>query len=76
MEEFRKYFRAWYEVCRDGQEFSEQGKAILRKLYDAVPKEIDFARFMDAFMMRPTFNIDASEEWMMAWLEDEMRKVS
>lgn len=73
MKEFEKYFRAWCEVCRDRQEWSEEGKRILRKLYNAVPKKINFARFMDAFMARQTWNIDASTEYMLAWLEKEMR---
>lgn len=73
MKEFEKYFRAWCEVCRDGQEFGKKGKEVLRRLYNSVPKSINFSRFMDAFLARPTSSVDESTKWMMAWMEKEMR---
>lgn len=69
MKEFEKNFRALYQVCKDGQEFSEGGKRVLRKLYDSVPKNVNFSRFMDAFMQRPTYNLEESVKWMMAQMQ-------
>lgn len=66
MKEFEKNYRKWYAVCKDGQEFSEGGKRVLRKLYDSVPKSVNFSKFMDAFLMRPTYNLEESVKWMMA----------
>ena len=74
MKEFEKLFRAWYEACRDGNERSAEGRNILRKLYSSVPKEISFSKFMDAFMARPTWNVDASTNYMLAWVENELKK--
>lgn len=65
MKEFEKIYRAWYQVCKDGQEFSEGGKRVLRKLYDSVPKSVNFSKFMDAFLTRPTYNLEESTKWMM-----------
>lgn len=60
MKEFEKYYRAWYQVC-----LSEEGRKVLRKLFDSVPKEINFGKFMDAFLSRPTYNLEESVSWMM-----------
>ena len=65
MKEFEKYYRAYYQVCRDGQSWSPEGQRTLRKLYDSVPKEIDFWKFFDAFLCRPTYNLEESVSWMM-----------
>ena len=73
MKEFEKYYRAWYQVCCDNQALSEEGRKVLRKLFDSVPKEINFGKFMDAFLARPTSSTDESTKWMMAWMEKEMR---
>lgn len=72
MKEFEENFRAWCEVCRDGMEWSEEGKKVLMRLYNSVPKEINFGRFMDAFLARPTYSTDESTKWMMAWIEKEL----
>lgn len=65
MKEFEKYYRAWYQVCCDNQALSEEGRKVLRKLFDSVPKEINFGKFMDAFLSRPTYNLEESVSWMM-----------
>ena len=65
MKEFEKNYRAWYQVCRDGQQRSVEGAKVLMKLYQSVPKEINFAKFMDAFLSRPTYNLEESTKWMM-----------
>lgn len=72
MKEFEKNYRAWFQVCRDGQAWSDEGRKILRKLYDSVPKEINFSRFMDVFLCRPTWNLEESVKYMMNWMETEM----
>lgn len=69
MSEFEKNFRAWYRVCLDGEEFSEKGKSVLRKLYDSVPKSVNFSKFIDAFLSRPTYNLEESVKWMMAQMQ-------
>lgn len=69
MSEFEKNFRAWYQVCLDGEEFSEKGKSVLRKLYDSVPKNVNFSKFIDAFLSRPTYNLEESVKWMMAQMQ-------
>lgn len=66
MKEFEKNYRKWYAVCKDGQERSEEGRKVLRNLFDSVPKSINFGKFMDAFLMRPTYNLEESVSWMMA----------
>jgi len=65
MKEFEKNYRAWFQVCKDNQAFSEEGRKVLRKLFDSVPKEIDFGKFMDAFLSRPTWNLEESTKWIM-----------
>lgn len=65
MKEFEKNYRAWYQVCRDGQQWSEEGKKVLARLYASVPENIDFSKFMDAFLERPTYNLEESVRWMM-----------
>jgi hypothetical protein len=72
MKEFEKNYRAYYQVCRDGQALSEEGKKVLRKLYDSVPPNIDFAKFMVAFLCRPTWNLEESVKWMM----EQMKRLS
>lgn len=69
MSEFEKNFRAWYRVCLDGEEFSEKGKSVLRKLHDSVPKSVNFSKFIDAFLSRPTYNLEESVKWMMAQMQ-------
>ena len=65
MKEFEKNYRAYYQVCRDGEQRSKKGKEILHKLYDAVPESVNFGDFMDAFLERPTYNLEESVSWMM-----------
>lgn len=70
MKEFEKNYRKWYAVCKDGQEFSKEGQEVLRKLYNSVPKSVNFGKFMDAFISRPTFNLEESVSWMMARMKE------
>ena len=65
MKEFEKIYRAWYQVCKDGQERSEEGRKVLKNLFDSVPKSVNFSKFMDAFLARPTYNLEESTKWMM-----------
>lgn len=70
MKEFEKYYRAWYQVCLDGEQRSQKGREILHKLYDAVPDSVNFGDFMDAFLERPTCNLEESVRWMMKRKEE------
>lgn len=70
MKEFEKNYRKWYAVCKDGQERSKEGQKVLRNLYDSVPKSVNFGDFMDAFLMRPTYNLEESTKWMMARMKE------
>lgn len=72
LEKFEKYYRQWYQVCKDEQWFSPKGGKILRNLYASVPKSINFADFMDHFIERPTYNLEVSVSYMMDWLKEKL----
>ena len=71
MEKFLENLRAYLEAARI-DEWSKESSKRLRKLYDSIPVEVDFAEFMDVFIARPTWSIDAAVEYCEEWMQEQL----